>query len=39
MINDFEDFCTWMYAITDDIWQQIAPLFKRPRLEPVCSDT
>lgn len=39
MINDFEDFCTWMYAINDDLWRQIAPLFKRPGPEPVCSDS
>jgi hypothetical protein len=39
MINDFEDFCTWMYVIIDEIWQQIAPLFKRPGPKPVCSDS
>jgi len=39
MINDFEDFCTWMYVIIDEIWQQIAPLFKRPGPQPVCSDS
>jgi len=39
MISDFEDFCTWMYAINDDIWQPIAPLFKRPGPEPECSDS
>jgi hypothetical protein len=39
MINDFEDFCTWMYIIIDDLWQQIAPLFKRPGPKPECSDS
>ena len=39
MITDFEDFCTWMYVIVDDIWQQIAPLFKRPGPKPKCSDS
>jgi len=39
MINDFEDFCTWMYVIIDDLWQQIAPLFKRPGPQPDCSDS
>lgn len=39
MITDFEDFCTWMYAIVDDIWRQIAPLFRRPGPEPLCSDS
>lgn len=39
MINDFEDFCTWMYAIIDDLWQQIEPFFKRPGPKPECSDS
>lgn len=39
MITDFDDFCTWTYAIVDDIWLQIAPLFKRPGPSPVCSDS
>jgi hypothetical protein len=39
MINDFEDFCTYMYTIIDDIWQQIAPLFNRPGPKPICSDS
>ncbi len=38
MINDFTDFCLGMYIIVDDIWQQIAPLFRRPGPEPICSD-
>jgi hypothetical protein len=24
MINDFEDFCTWMYVVVDDIWRNYA---------------
>jgi hypothetical protein len=39
MIHDFADFCTWMYVIVDDIWQQIAPLFRRPGPSPICSDS
>ena len=39
MINDFEDFCTWMYGIIDDLWRQIAPLFKRSGPPPDCSDS
>ena len=39
MINDFEDFCTWMYLIVDDIFEQIEPLFKRPGPKPECSDS
>jgi len=38
MITDFDDFCLWMYVIVDDMWQQIAPLFKRPGPAPTCSD-
>jgi hypothetical protein len=39
MINDFEDFCTWMYVVVDDIWLKIAPFFKRPGPAPECPDS
>ena len=39
MINDFDDFCLWMYVIVDDIWQQMTPFFKRPGPAPQCSDS
>lgn len=39
MIEDFDDFCLWMYVVVDDLWQAIAPLFKRPGRAPVCSDS
>lgn len=40
MITDFDDFCTWMYTIVDDIWLQIAPKLKRPGPAPTtCSDS
>lgn len=39
MINDFDDFCLWIYILVDDIWQQMAPLFKRPGPEPESSDS
>lgn len=39
MINDFKDFCTWMYVVTDDIWLKIAPFFKRPGPRPECPDS
>lgn len=39
MIQDFEELCTYAYVIVDDIWQQIAPLFKRPGPAPECSDS
>lgn len=39
MIADFDDFCTWMYVIIDDLWQQVAPLFARPGPLARCSDS
>jgi Transposase DDE domain len=39
MLASFEDFCTWMYVIVDDLWKQIAPLFHRPGPAPLCSDS
>jgi len=39
MLNDFDDFCLYMYVVVDDIWKKIAPLFKRPGPEPTCSDS
>ena len=28
MIKDFEEFCLYVYVIVDDIWQEIASVFK-----------
>ena len=39
MIEDFDDYCLWMYVIIDDIWQEIAPMVKRPGPRPDCSDS
>lgn len=39
MIENFDDFCLWMYVIVDDMWRQIAPLFQRPGPEPECGDS
>lgn len=39
MINDFNDFCTWMDVVIDDIWLKIAPFFKRPGPSPECPDS
>ena len=39
MRTEFEDFCTWVFVGVDDIWEQIAPFFKRPGPAPVCSDS
>jgi hypothetical protein len=39
MITEFEDFCTWVYVIVDDIWKTVAPFFARPGPCPTCSDS
>ena len=39
MINDFDEFCLWMYFVVDDIWLKIAPFFKRPGPPPDCPDS
>ena len=39
MIEDFDDFCLYMYVIVDDIWKEMAAMFKRPGPEPLCSDS
>jgi hypothetical protein len=39
MINDFNDFCLWMYVVIDELWRQIAPMFKRPGPNPMCADS
>ena len=39
-IRDFDDLVTWMYVTIDDLWQQIAPLYRRPGPAPSsCSDS
>lgn len=39
MIDSFDDFCLWVYVVVDDVWQQIAPLFRRPGPQAECSDS
>ena len=39
MINDFNDFCTWLFVVVDEIWLKIAPFFKRPGPAPACPDS
>lgn len=39
MIADFDDFCLWMYVVIDEVWQQLAPVFRRPGPAPACSDS
>lgn len=39
MIDDFDDFCLWTYGVVDEIWQRIAPQFRRPGPAPDCSDS
>jgi hypothetical protein len=30
MITSFDDFCTWLYVIVDDIWHHIGHMFSHP---------
>lgn len=39
MINDFDDFCMWMYMIVDDMCIQFEPFLNRPGPKPACSDS
>jgi hypothetical protein len=39
MIDNFDDFCLYVYVIVDDVMQQIAPLLKRRGPAPECSDS
>jgi hypothetical protein len=39
MIRDFAEFSLWVYFVVDELWCQIAPLFRRPGPVPVCSDS
>ena len=41
MITEFDDFCTWVFVVVDDIWKPIAPLFKRPNciFQNCCSPS
>lgn len=39
MIDDFDDFCLWAYVVVDEVWQRIAPWFRRPGPAPACSDS
>lgn len=38
MIANFDDFCTWMYVIIDDIWAVIAPQIQRPGPTPTTGS-
>lgn len=39
MIDDFDDFCLYMYYIVDELWRGMAGQFRRPGPEPECSDS
>lgn len=39
MIDNFEDFCLWIYVLVDDFWKEIESSFKHPRQKPLCSDS
>jgi hypothetical protein len=39
MIEDFDEFCLYVYVIVDEICQQLKPFLKRSGPEPDCSDS
>ncbi len=39
MIEDFDEFCLYVYVIVDEIYQQLSPFLKRPGPTPICSDS
>ncbi len=39
MIDNFDDFCLWVYVMVDDLWQEIGPMFRRPGPPAECSDS
>lgn len=39
MLTNFDEFCTYIYVLVDDAWQQIAPWFAHPGSQPECSDS
>ena len=39
MIHDFEDFCTCVFVIVDDILQEVGSVLRRPGPAPDCSDS
>lgn len=39
MIEDFDEFCLYVFVIIDEICVQLAPFLKRPGPQPVCSDS
>ncbi len=39
MIDDFDDFCLYVYVIVDTIVQPLTGLLKRPGPAPECSDS
>ena len=39
MIEDFDDFCLYVFVTIDDICQQLAHFLQRPGPDPQCSDS
>ena len=39
MIQDFDDFCLYVYVIVDDIYRALRPLLRRPGPAPAFSDS
>lgn len=39
MIENFDDFCLWMYVLVDDLWKEIVDGYKHRRQMSLCSDS
>ena len=39
MIDNFDDFCLYMYWVVDELRRGLAVYFKRPGPDPECSDS
>jgi hypothetical protein len=39
MIENFDDFCLWIYVMVDDMWQGMKSSFKPAGEEAECSDS
>jgi hypothetical protein len=37
-LRTFDDFATWVYVMVDEVWQPLAPLFKRPGPAPTSAS-
>jgi hypothetical protein len=39
MMTNFDDFCTWVLVVVDDLRKPISPFFRHPEPKPECTDS